>query len=80
MSEYDNYIDSIIKNLDSVNNIDLKIQILRLIEERNQLLEIVKKDTLTGAYNRRILNNINSFICFGFHIILNILIKFFISY
>ena len=61
MSEYDNYIDSIIKNLDSVNNIDLKIQILRLIEERNQLLEIVKKDTLTGAYNRRILNNINSF-------------------
>ena len=61
MSEYNNYIDSIIKNLDSVNNIDLKIQILRLIEERNQLLEIVKKDTLTGAYNRRILNNINSF-------------------
>lgn len=61
MYEYNNYIDSIIKNLDSINKSDLKIQILRLIEERNHLLEIVKKDTLTGAYNRRILNYINNF-------------------
>ena len=61
MEEYNNYIDNIIKNLYLVKNKELKIQILRLIEERNQLLEIVKTDTLTGAYNRRILNNINSF-------------------
>lgn len=61
MTESDNYIDSIINNIDLVTDNKLKLQILRLIAERNQLLEIVKKDTLTGAYNRRVLNNIDDF-------------------
>ena len=61
MKENDNYVDYIINNLDLINDNNLKIQILKLINERNQLLSIVKKDSLTGAYNRRILENINNF-------------------
>lgn len=61
MKENDNYIDYIINNLDLINDNKLKIQILKLINERNQLLNIVKKDSLTGAYNRRALENINDF-------------------
>ncbi len=61
MKENYNYIDYIINNLDLINDNNLKIQILKLINERNQLLSIVKKDSLTGAYNRRILENINDF-------------------
>ena len=61
MKENSNYIDYIINNLDLINDNNLKIQILKLINERNQLLSIVKKDSLTGAYNRRVLDNINDF-------------------
>lgn len=63
MTEFDNYIDIdyIINNLDLINDNSFKIQILKLINERNRLLSIIKKDSLTGAYNRRVLENIDDF-------------------
>lgn len=63
MTEFDNYIDIdyIINNLDLINDNNFKIQILKLINERNRLLSIIKKDSLTGAYNRRVLENIDEF-------------------
>ena len=61
MKKYDDYIDYIINNFDLINDNELKIHILKLIDERNQLLSIVKKDSLTGAYNRRVLENIDDF-------------------
>lgn len=55
------YIKYIHDNINSIEDEDLKSSILQLINERNNLLETIKKDSLTGAYNRRILNSVNDY-------------------
>lgn len=57
----ENYIDQIIKKIDSINDNELKSNIYRLIYERNKLLESVNMDVLTGAYNRRIIDSIDNY-------------------
>lgn len=55
------YIDEIIEKLDTIKDISLKNKIQLLIDERNKLLETNKTDSLTGAYNRRILKNVDEY-------------------
>ena len=61
MQKTENYIDQIIKKIDSIKDSDLKNNIYRLIYERNKLLESVNMDVLTGAYNRRIIDSIDNY-------------------
>lgn len=55
------YIKYIHDNINSIEDEDLKSSILQLINERNFLVETIKKDSLTGAYNRRILNSVDNY-------------------
>lgn len=55
------YIDEIVERLGYVNDEELKTLVLKLIDEHNYLENNIKIDTLTGAYNRRILKHIRSF-------------------
>ena len=61
MQKTENYIDQIIKKIDSINDNELKVNIYRLIYKRNKLLESVNMDVLTGAYNRRIIDSIDNY-------------------
>lgn len=57
----DEKINKIINKLDLVEDEELKGLILKLIEEHNNLINTIKIDPLTGAYNRRILNRIRDY-------------------
>ena len=60
MEEKD-YTEKIKNKLDLIQDEELKGLIERLVDERNYLINISNIDPLTGAYNRRILNQIRDY-------------------
>jgi len=58
MNDNDNYIQKLNKLLEKEKNLELVKLIKKLIEERNYFRRVANIDTLTGLYNRRILNQI----------------------
>ena len=56
-----NYIDELVKRTEQLEDKDLKELIYRLILERNELVESVTTDNLTGVHNRRILEQVNDY-------------------
>ena len=56
-----NYTDLITQKINTIEDSELKEAILKVLEERNYLANTIKIDPLTGAYNRRILENIREF-------------------
>ena len=56
-----NYIDVITSKLDNIADDDLKNAIIKLVDERNRLIETLNIDPLTGIYNRRILDHIREY-------------------
>ncbi len=61
MNDNNNYIDVITSKLDSIADDDLKNAIIKLVDERNRLIETLNIDPLTGIYNRRILDHIRDY-------------------
>ena len=59
--EDNKYIERLIQRLEFVDDVELVYLVNKLIEERNELLDNINVDQLTGAYNRRILNSITDF-------------------
>lgn len=55
------YINNILERLQNIDDDLLKKDILKLIDERNQLLNRFNVDALTGAYNRWILRNVDDY-------------------
>ena len=53
--------EMILKNIDKIENDELKKAIIELIKEKNDLLDYVKLDHLTGIYNRRILESVRNY-------------------
>ena len=60
INDYD-YIDDIIKILNFSEDQELKELVFKLIKERNNLVDVLNVDPLTGVYNRRILDRIRDF-------------------
>lgn len=60
INDYD-YIDDIIKILNFSEDQELKELVFKLIKERNNLVDMLNVDPLTGVYNRRILDRIRDF-------------------
>ena len=58
--ESDNYVEELRANLDNIPE-EFRDSVKRLIEERDFLVASANLDPLTGAYNRRILENIRDF-------------------
>lgn len=56
-----NYVDTITDKLANVEDEELRNLILKLVNERNNLIEVLRVDPLTGVYNRRILKHIRNF-------------------
>ena len=54
-------IEYILSNVEKIKDKQLKENIYNLVNERNYLMRLVRIDTLTGAYNRRILKNISDY-------------------
>lgn len=61
MIEEENNIAYIINNIEKINDDNLKLAILELIKERNELLDSIHIDHLTKVYNRSVLNSIRKF-------------------
>ena len=59
--ENNEYINELYERLASVSDEKLKAMILKLIEERNYLMDEAKIDPLSGLYNRRVLENIHNY-------------------
>ena len=59
MDNNSSYIDTILRRLRYVNDPELVLLVKRLIDERDQLSRLAYLDTLTGVYNRRILNYVD---------------------
>lgn len=59
MVEENNYIEKLIKKVETVDD-ELKEMVLKLIEERNRLINTVNIDPLTGLNNRRVLDKIRN--------------------
>ena len=57
----DDYFDKLISKIDLIDDKELKNLILKLIDERNELADSIKKDSLTGVYNRRVLDEIDGY-------------------
>ena len=56
-----NIVERLKDKLKTVNDVELVYLVNKLIAEREDLLENINIDQLTGVYNRRILNYINEF-------------------
>ena len=54
-------MDNILEKINNIEDPELREFVLNLLHERNQLLSDVKKDTLTGLYNRRILEHVGDY-------------------
>ena len=61
MGEESNYINELYARLATVNDMELKKMIFKLIEERNYLINAANIDPLSGLYNRRVLENIRNY-------------------
>ena len=63
MNEYNDqyYVDRITEKIDSIEDQELKDLVLRLVAERNNLMNVIKVDPLTGVYNRRIIKKIRDY-------------------
>lgn len=55
------YIKRLKEKLATIDDIELSILVNKLINEREELLKSVKLDSLTGVYNRNVLNEIDDF-------------------
>ncbi|MBQ9181963.1 MAG: GGDEF domain-containing protein [Bacilli bacterium] len=53
--------EKIMERLDNIDDLELKDLIIKLINERNNLEQNLKRDSLTGIYNRRILKFIGNY-------------------
>lgn len=63
MEEYNDqyYINKITEKIGSVEDQELKELVMRLVAERNNLVNVIKVDPLTGVYNRRILKRVRDY-------------------
>ena len=63
MEEYNDqyYINKITEKIGSIEDQELKELVMRLVAERNNLMNVIKVDPLTGAYNRRIIKKIRDY-------------------
>lgn len=57
----ENYIDELIERTKKLDDTELKKLIYRLIFERNELIESITIDNLTGVYNRRVLDQVKDY-------------------
>ena len=55
------YIKRLKEKLATIDDIELSFLVNKLINEREELLKSVKLDSLTGVYNRNVLNEIDDF-------------------
>ena len=57
----DSYIEYIVNNIDKIEDSELRDSVIKLIKERNYLIDTINIDPLTGAYNRRILDSVRKY-------------------
>ena len=56
-----NIVERLKEKLKTVNDVELVYLVNKLLSEREELIENVNIDQLTGMYNRRVLNYIDDF-------------------
>ena len=61
MEKKDDYVLELFNRVKNIDDEVLKQLVYRIIFERNELVECITLDNLTGVYNRRILNQIKDY-------------------